>query len=106
MAFRVPTADVSVVDLTVRLEKEASYGEICEKLKEASESGPMKGIMGYTEDALVSSDFLGDDRSCIVDVTAGIQMSPTFVKLVAWYDNEWGYSNRVVDLAQYMSNHE
>ena len=106
MAFRVPTSDVSVVDLTVRLEKEVSYEEICEKIKEASETGPLKGIMGYTEDALVSSDFLGDDRSCIFDVTAGIQLSPTFVKLVAWYDNEWGYSNRVVDLAQYMSAHE
>ena len=106
MAFRVPTSDVSVVDLTVRLEKEVSYEEICEKIKEASETGPLVGIMGYTEDALVSSDFLGDDRSCIFDVTAGIQLSPTFVKLVAWYDNEWGYSNRVVDLAQYMSAHE
>ena len=106
MAFRVPTADVSVVDLTVRLEKEVSYEEICAKLKEVSDSDGMKEIMGYTEEALVSSDFLGDPRSCIVDLTAGIQMSPTFVKVVAWYDNEWGYSNRVVDLARYMGDHE
>ena len=106
MAFRVPTADVSVVDLTVRLEKEVSYEEICEKLKEVSDSDGMKEIMGYTEEALVSSDFLGDARSCIVDLTAGIQMSPTFVKVVAWYDNEWGYSNRVVDLTRYMAEHE
>jgi len=101
MAFRVPTPDVSVVDLTVRLSKEASYEEICAKLKEASE-GPLKGILGYTEDAVVSTDFLGDDRSSIFDAKAGIQLSPTFVKLVSWYDNEFGYSNRVIDLIKHM----
>jgi len=101
MAFRVPTPDVSVVDLTVRLSKEASYEEICAKLKEASE-GPMKGILGYTEDMVVSTDFLGDDRSSIFDAKAGIQLSPTFVKLVSWYDNEFGYSNRVIDLIKHM----
>merc|ERR1712202_72974 len=102
MAFRVPTPDVSVVDLTVRLQKEASYEEICAKLKEASESEDMKGILGYTEDMVVSTDFLGDTRSSIFDAKAGIQLSPTFVKLVSWYDNEFGYSNRVIDLVTYM----
>ena len=97
MAFRVPTSDVSVVDLTVRLEKEVSYEEISETIKTASESGPLKGIPGYTDEPLVSTDFLGDDRSSIFDSKAGIQLSPTFVKLVAWYDNEFGYSNRVID---------
>merc|ERR1719378_1524235 len=101
MAFRVPTPDVSVVDLTVRLSKEASYEEICAKLKEASE-GSMKGILGYTEDMVVSTDFVGDDRSSIFDAKAGIQLSPTFVKLVSWYDNEFGYSNRVIDLIKHM----
>jgi len=101
MAFRVPTPDVSVVDLTVRLEKEATYAEICAKLKEASE-GPMKGILGYTEDMVVSTDFLGDNRSSIFDAKAGIQLSGTFVKLVSWYDNENGYSNRVIDLINHM----
>lgn len=102
MAFRVPTPDVSVVDLTVRLEKPATYEEICTVLKTASESGPLSGILGYTEDAVVSTDFLGDTRSSIFDAKAGIQLSPTFVKLVSWYDNEFGYSNRVVDLIKYM----
>ncbi|KAK9917737.1 hypothetical protein WJX75_007639 [Coccomyxa subellipsoidea] len=102
MAFRVPTADVSVVDLTARLTKPAKYEEIMAALKAASE-GPMKGILGYTEDAVVSTDFITDDRSSIVDATAGIQLSPTFVKLVSWYDNEWGYSNRVVDLILHMA---
>jgi len=101
MAFRVPTPDVSVVDLTVRLQKEATYQEICAKLKEASE-GPMKGILGYTEDMVVSTDFLGDNRSSIFDAKAGIQLSGTFVKLVSWYDNENGYSNRVIDLINHM----
>jgi glyceraldehyde 3-phosphate dehydrogenase len=101
MAFRVPTPDVSVVDLTVRLEKGASYEEICAKLKEAAD-GPMKGILGYTEDMVVSTDFLGDDRSSIFDAKAGIQLSPNFVKLVSWYDNEFGYSNRVIDLIKHM----
>jgi len=102
MAFRVPTPDVSVVDLTVRLGKEASYQEICDKIKEASLEGPLKGFLGYTEDMVVSTDFLGDERSSIFDAKAGIQLSPTFVKLVSWYDNEYGYSNRVIDLIKYM----
>jgi len=102
MAFRVPTPDVSVVDLTVRLEKPATYAEICAVLKAASESGPLSGYLGYTEDAVVSTDFLGDTRSSVFDAKAGIQLSPTFVKLVSWYDNEFGYSNRVVDLIKYM----
>merc|ERR1712082_396962 len=101
MAFRVPTPDVSVVDFTVRIEKEASYEEICAKIKEASE-GSLKGVLGYTEDMVVYTDFLGDDRSSIFDAKAGIQLSNTFVKLVSWYDNEFGYSCRVVDLIGYM----
>merc|ERR1712215_107655 len=103
MAFRVPTPDVSVVDLTVRLKKGASYDEICQTIKKASE-GPMKGILGYTDEDLVSSDFYGDDRSSIFDAKAGIQLSPTFVKLVTWYDNEMGYSYRVIDLLNYMQS--
>jgi len=106
MAFRVPTPDVSVVDLTVRLQKEASYEEICAKLKEASESGPMAGILGYTDEMVVSTDFLGDDRSSIFDAKAGIQLSKTFVKLVSWYDNEFGYSTRVIDLIKFMQSKE
>nr|AAB59010.1 glyceraldehyde-3-phosphate-dehydrogenase [Selaginella lepidophylla] len=102
MAFRVPTADVSVVDLTVRLEKPASYEEIKKAVKEESE-GKLKGIMGYTEDAVVSSDFIGDSRSSIFDAAAGIALNDSFVKLVSWYDNEWGYSNRVVDLIVHMA---
>jgi len=105
MAFRVPTPDVSVVDLTVRIQKEATYAEICAKLKEASE-GSMKGILGYTDEDLVSSDFIGDDRSSIFDAKAGIQLSKTFVKLVSWYDNEMGYSNRVIDLITYMQSQD
>merc|ERR1712200_379148 len=101
MAFRVPTADVSVVDLTVTIQKPTKYEDICKKIQEASD-GPMKGILGYTEDAVVSTDFLGDVRSSIFDAKAGIQLSKTFVKLVSWYDNEIGYSNRVIDLISYM----
>jgi glyceraldehyde 3-phosphate dehydrogenase len=101
MAFRVPTPDVSVVDLTVRLSKEATYEQICATLKAAAD-GPLKGILGYTDEDLVSSDFIGDNRSSIFDAKAGIQVSPTFVKLVSWYDNEMGYSNRVIDLITYM----
>jgi glyceraldehyde 3-phosphate dehydrogenase len=97
MAFRVPTPNVSVVDLTVRLSKEATYDEIKTALKSASE-GALKGILGYTEDDVVSTDFLTDPRTSIFDSKAGIQLSPTFVKLVSWYDNEWGYSNKLVDL--------
>jgi len=105
MAFRVPVPDVSVVDLTVRLGKAASYDEIKAKVKAASE-GPMKGILGYTEDHVVSSDFIGDTRSSIFDADAGIQLNPHFVKLVSWYDNEYGYSNRVVDLIKYVKTRE
>ena len=97
MAFRVPTSDVSVVDLTVELVKEASYDDVCKAMKAASE-GELKGILGYTEDDVVSTDFLTDPRTSIFDSKAGIQLSPTFVKLVSWYDNEWGYSNKLVDL--------
>ncbi|XP_020211282.1 glyceraldehyde-3-phosphate dehydrogenase, cytosolic isoform X2 [Cajanus cajan] len=97
MAFRVPTVDVSVVDLTVRLEKPASYEDIKNAIKEESE-GKLKGILGYTEDDVVSTDFVGDSRSSIFDAKAGIALSKNFVKLVSWYDNEWGYSSRVIDL--------
>nr|ALO19899.1 glyceraldehyde-3-phosphate dehydrogenase [Cryptocaryon irritans] len=102
MAFRVPTVDVSVVDLTCRIEKAATYEEICKAIKEASE-GELKGILGYTDEAVVSSDFIHDSRSSIFDAAAGIQLNKNFVKLVAWYDNEWGYSNRLVDLGKYMA---
>ena len=102
MAFRVPTPNVSVVDLTVNLAKPASYDEICAAMKEASD-GELKGIMGYTEDAVVSNDFLGDARTSVFDATAGIALTDTFVKLVSWYDNEWGYSNKVLDLVAHIS---
>lgn len=102
MSFRVPTLDVSVVDLTVRLNKGASYEEICNSIKEASE-GHLKGILGYTEDEVVSQDFVTDSRSSIFDAKAGISLNSNFVKLVSWYDNEWGYSNRVIDLALHIS---
>ncbi|QLG70997.1 hypothetical protein HG535_0B00350 [Zygotorulaspora mrakii] len=102
MAFRVPTVDVSVVDLTVNLEKGTTYDEIKKVVKAASE-GPLKGVLGYTEDSVVSSDFLGDTHSSIFDATAGIQLTPTFVKLVSWYDNEYGYSTRVVDLIEHVA---
>ncbi|KAI3666012.1 hypothetical protein L6452_44650 [Arctium lappa] len=102
MAFRVPTVDVSVVDLTARLEKGASYDDIKAAIKAESE-GSLKGIIGYTEDDVVSTDFVGDCRSSIFDAKAGIALNNNFVKLVSWYDNEWGYSNRVVDLIRHMS---
>lgn len=102
MAFRVPTPDVSVVDLTVRLATETTYEEIKKTIKAASEDS-LKDILGYTEDAVVSTDFVHDSRSSIFDANAGIMLNPTFVKLVSWYDNEWGYSNRVVDLISHMS---
>jgi glyceraldehyde 3-phosphate dehydrogenase len=102
MAFRVPTVDVSVVDLTVKLAKKATYAEIKQTVKEASE-GQLKGILGYTEDSVVSADFIHDARSSIFDADAGIALNDTFVKLVSWYDNEWGYSNRVVDLIVHMA---
>lgn len=103
MAFRVPTPNVSVVDLTVRLEKPTTYDAICQAMKEASE-GPMKGILGYTEEDVVSSDFIGDPRSSIFDKGAGIALNETFFKLVSWYDNEWGYSNRVIELLKHISS--
>jgi glyceraldehyde 3-phosphate dehydrogenase len=99
MSFRVPVADVSVVDLTVKLDKSASYEDIKKAMKDASE-GELKGIMGYTEDEVVSSDFIGDARTCIFDAKAGIALNDKFVKVVAWYDNEWGYSNKIIDLVQ------
>jgi glyceraldehyde 3-phosphate dehydrogenase len=102
MSLRVPTLDVSVVDLTCRLANPATYSEICETARLAAD-GELKGILGYTEDAVVSSDFVGDPRTSIFDAKAGIALSPTFVKLVAWYDNEWGYSNKVLDLIVYTS---
>ncbi|MFA3790419.1 type I glyceraldehyde-3-phosphate dehydrogenase [Aliiglaciecola sp. SL4] len=102
MAFRVPVADVSVVDLTVNLEKPATYDEICAAMKEASE-GDLAGILGYTEDAVVSQDFIGDVRTSIFDAKAGIALTDTFVKVVSWYDNEIGYSNKVLDLVSHIS---
>ncbi len=102
MAFRVPTANVSVVDLTVNLAKPVSYEAICATMKAASE-GELKGILGYTEDAVVSSDFIGDTRSSIFDASAGIALNDTFVKVVSWYDNEMGYSHRVLDLVAHIS---
>ncbi|KAG1665113.1 hypothetical protein FOA52_007804 [Chlamydomonas sp. UWO 241] len=105
MAFRVPTNDVSVVDLTVNLERPTTYDEIMSALKAASE-GEMKGVLGFTRDDVVSSDFVHDSHSSIIDAKAGIMLSPTFVKLVSWYDNEWGYSCRVVDLIAHMAKAE
>jgi glyceraldehyde 3-phosphate dehydrogenase len=102
MAFRVPVANVSVVDLTVNLARPASYAQICEVMKTAAE-GELKGILGYTEDAVVSQDFIGDTRTSIFDADAGIALTDTFVKVVAWYDNEIGYSNKVLDLAAHIS---
>ena len=102
MSFRVPTLDVSVVDLTVNLAKPATYAEICEAIKKASE-GELKGILGYTDEDVVSSDFLGDTRTSIFDAKAGIALTDKFVKLVTWYDNEIGYSNKVLDLVAHMA---
>ncbi len=101
MSMRVPTLDVSVVDLTVNLDKPAKYDEICAAMKEASE-GELKGILGYTDEDVVSSDFLGDARTSIFDAKAGIALTDTFVKVVSWYDNEWGYSNKVLELIKHM----
>jgi len=103
MSFRVGTPDVSVVDLTCRIEKPATYQEICQAVKEYSE-GELKGIMGYTNDEVVSSDFIGSQFSSIFDEKAGISLNKNFVKLIAWYDNEWGYSNRVIDLASHVAS--
>ena len=102
MSFRVPTSDVSVVDLTVELEKPATYAEICAEMKAQSE-GKLKGILGYTEDKVVATDFRHDPRSSIFDADAGIALDSTFVKLVSWYDNEWGYSNRCLDMVRVMA---
>jgi glyceraldehyde 3-phosphate dehydrogenase len=99
MSFRVPTSDVSVVDLTCELEKPATYAEICAEMK-AQSQGALKGILGYTEDKVVATDFRGDARTSIFDADAGIALDPTFVKLVAWYDNEWGYSNKCLEMAR------
>ena len=101
MSMRVPTLDVSVVDLTVNLAKPATYEEICNAMKEASE-GELKGVLGYTDEAVVSSDFLGDTRTSIFDAKAGIALTDTFVKVVSWYDNEIGYSNKVLELIKHM----
>ncbi|MEM6253377.1 MAG: type I glyceraldehyde-3-phosphate dehydrogenase [Cyanobacteria bacterium P01_D01_bin.156] len=102
MALRVPTPDVSVVDLTVRTEKATNYREICSAIEAASKNG-LRGVLGYTEDPVVSTDFVGDPRSSIFDAGAGIELNPHFFKLLTWYDNEWGYSNRVVDLMVHMA---
>ena len=103
MAFRVPTVDVSVVDLTVNLTKETTYEEICSAMKSASEN-ELNGVLGYTDEAVVSSDFLGDSRTSIFDSEAGIMLNNKFVKLVSWYDNEWGYSSKIVELIEYMNS--
>ena len=103
MAFRIPTPNVSVVDLTCRLDKPATYDEIKAAMKEAAQ-GPLKGILGYTEDAVVSTDFLGDTRTSIFDADAGIALNDNFIKVVAWYDNEWGYSNKIIDLICYVAS--
>merc|ERR1712032_1306801 len=105
MAFRVPTPDVSVVDLTAILEKPAKYEEIVAAVKEAA-AGPMRGVLDWTDDEVVSQDFVSCKASSVFDVAAGISLNDTFVKLVSWYDNEWGYSNRLVDLCVYMSKQD
>lgn len=106
MAFRVPTPDVSVVDLTVNLEKPATYDEICQAMKAAASEGDLKGVLDYTEDAVVSNDFVGETCTSIFDAKAGIALTDTFVKVVSWYDNEIGYSNKVLDLVAFISNYE
>ena len=102
MSMRVPTSDVSVVDLTVELEKAASYDEICKAMKEASE-GELKGVLGYTDECVVSTDFRGESRTSVFDAKAGIALDPSFVKVVSWYDNEWGYSNKVLEMVRVIS---
>ncbi|ACB93122.1 type I glyceraldehyde-3-phosphate dehydrogenase [Xylella fastidiosa subsp. fastidiosa] len=99
MSFRVPTSDVSVVDLTVQLNTPATYKEICTEVKQQSE-GPLRGILGYTEDKVVATDFRGETCTCVFDADAGIALDPTFIKLIAWYDNEWGYSNKCLEIAK------
>lgn len=103
MAFRVPTPDVSAVDLTFKTEKATTYQAICEAMKKASE-GELKGVLGYTEEAVVSSDFITDPRSSIFDADAGMELNSNFFKVISWYDNEWGYSNRMIDLILFMAN--
>lgn len=103
MSVRVPVIDVSMVDLTVNLSKPTTYEEVCAKMKEASEEGPLKGVLGYTEEAVVSSDFIGDTRTSIFDAKAGIQLTPTFLKVISFYDNEAGYSAKCLDLIEHMS---
>lgn len=103
MAFRIPTSDVSVVDLTVELEKEATYEEICAVMKAASESGPLKGVLGYTNEKVVSTDFRGETCPSVFDADAGIQLDPTFVKVVAWYDNEYGYTCNLMRLVEHIA---
>jgi glyceraldehyde 3-phosphate dehydrogenase len=105
MSFRVPTSDVSVIDLTVELVKEASYAEICAEMK-AQSQGAMKGVLGYTEDKVVSTDFRGEAMTSVFDADAGIALDPTFVKVVAWYDNEWGYSNKILEMARVVAKAE
>jgi len=105
LSFRIPTPDVSVIDLVCRIEKPATYDEIKAVIKATAE-GPLKGILAYTEDDVVSTDFIGDDHSCIFDAKAGIQLNKNFVKLIAWYDNEWGYSKRVVDLLKFAAKQD
>jgi len=102
MSFRVPTANVSVVDLTLNLNRPTSYSEVCKVVKEASESDELKGILGYTDEMVVSTDFLSDSRTSIFDAKAGIQLNEKFLKVICWYDNEWGYSNKMIDLIRYM----
>jgi glyceraldehyde 3-phosphate dehydrogenase len=102
MAFRVPTMDVSVVDLTVNIKKSATFEEICEVMKSASQN-ELKGVLGYTEDAVVSQDFIGETCTSVFDAKAGIALTDNFIKVVAWYDNEYGYSSKIVDLAEYAS---
>ena len=103
MAFRVPTPDVSVVDLTVNLERPASYAQVKEAMKAAA-AGPMRGVLGYTEDAVVSTDFVGESCTSVFDADAGIALTDTFMKLVAWYDNEWGYSGKCLELIRHMAS--
>ena len=103
MAFRVPTVDVSVIDLTVNLKNKTSYNEICDAMKKASQND-LNGILGYTNEPVVSTDFMGDSRTSIFDAGAGIMLNETFVKLVSWYDNEWGYSSKVIELIEYMNS--
>ena len=102
MSFRVPTSDVSVVDLTVELEKPATYAEICAEMK-AQSQGALKGVLGYTEDKVVATDFRGEPCTSVFDADAGIALDKTFVKVVSWYDNEWGYSNKVLEMVQVMA---